>query len=170
MPARLHSNDNVCGLLQAGITLADWFIHETERVYARLRRSEKETDALAIIPWLRSRGGTTTARQMTQHLQRFRGKSAYASETLQQLVKMGKVTLLDAKPGKAGGRPSEVFRLFDDDETAPAKGKKGFRRRRWAKKQSKPSARYKHLIERFKNTKSGVYEVHGTPRSDPCGR
>ena len=90
------------------VALVDWFVRETERVYAILAENDAERGIRSQVQTIRQSDGVITVR----HWQRRRGlnSSAEARAELDCLVEAGHGAFDTPKKGKVG-RPSPVFRL-----------------------------------------------------------
>ncbi|MFM9959688.1 MAG: YfjI family protein [Planctomycetaceae bacterium] len=101
----------------AGITLARWFGHEARRVYAMLAETEDDTDQRQLVEWIRTRGGTATARELQRGPRRFQNATAeFAESELDKLVKAGHEVWEPIEPTAVGGQPTRRFRLQDRDD------------------------------------------------------
>ena len=95
----------------SAIGLAEWFIHETTRVYKLLDRTAEEQRVAELVDWIRTNGGRMTARNMQR---RKKLKSSDEAEAiLDRLVKAEFGDWEPIPPGPAGGRPTREFVLFD---------------------------------------------------------
>jgi hypothetical protein len=103
--------------IASGVALARWFGREAKRVYAMLGESEGEAHERRLVEWIRTRGGSATARQIQQGHRRYRDSADGAEAALCKLVEAG---LGDWEPsGNEQGRPTRVFRLAVVYETPP---------------------------------------------------
>ena len=101
----------------AGITLARWFGHEARRVYAMLAETEDDTDQRQLVEWIRTRGGTATARELQRGPRRFQNATAGVAESeLDKLVKAGHGVWEPIETTAVGGQPTRRFRLQDGDD------------------------------------------------------
>jgi DNA polymerase I-like protein with 3'-5' exonuclease and polymerase domains len=119
--------------IEAGAELARWFAYEAQRIYAALAESAEDRHTRRLIDFIRSNGGTLTARRL-QRSNPARYKTADAAEAaLDALVSAGLAEWVD-KPAPATGRPpARELRLLPhptpdktdktpDDEDAPDEG------------------------------------------------
>jgi hypothetical protein len=104
--------------IAAGITLVEWFIHETERVYFHWSCSEEDRDALKLVAWIRRRGGETTGRALQKASPTRYPATANAEAALEELAKCGLGLWIDVPPGPKGGRPTRKF-LLNPAQTQP---------------------------------------------------
>lgn len=95
--------------IQAGITLVEWFKHETRRVYTVLSYTDEERQAKELLDLIVSKGGTISSRELMRASRRYRGSAKKAEAALTQLVNDGMGTWQTTPPN--GGRPTIVFRL-----------------------------------------------------------
>ena len=95
--------------INAGIRLAEWFKHETRRVYALLAESDDERDRRRLVEWIERKGGLVTAREMQMGCRWLRQAGA-AEAALNELAKAG---CGNWEPSPAGqrGQPTRRFRL-----------------------------------------------------------
>ncbi len=97
--------------IAAGVALARWFGHETERVYTLLHESPAEHLARELVDWIQSVGGRVTARELQRHSRKY-PDSQSAEAALDQLVKTGLGKWEFSVPdGPGAGRPSAAFVL-----------------------------------------------------------
>jgi DNA polymerase I-like protein with 3'-5' exonuclease and polymerase domains len=100
--------------IEAGVTLTKWFAYEARRIYAALRESEEARQVRRLIEFIRSRGGTITARRLRlSNTSRYR-TTEDAEAALDALATAGLADWVDAPPGPDGGRPSRTLRLRPD--------------------------------------------------------
>lgn len=92
--------------IEAGATLARWFRHEAERIYAMFGESDDDRAANELMDWIERRGGSVTVRDVTHGLRAYRGKADDAHEALDGLVKAGRGRW-ECTAG--AGRPTERF-------------------------------------------------------------
>jgi hypothetical protein len=118
------------GSMEAGITIATWFLKEGERIYRMLRfEARKETgedsgasqvsrheDDDALCDWIASRSGVITPNQLRRGPRRYRKRDVDPEARLQGLVDRGRGDWEVRQPS-GPGRPTRVFRL-----RAPASG------------------------------------------------
>jgi len=97
--------------MAAGIQLARWFAHETERVYAMLRESDADRDDRALVEWIQGRGGRMTVRELQQGNRKYRNKADAAESALVGLVQCGVGSWEPVPTTAKGGQPTRVFVL-----------------------------------------------------------
>ena len=105
--------------VEAGIAIAEWFKRESTRILAMLREEEEGDGArLELAEWIATnRGGSVTARDLAKaRRRRYGGDSGKAEKDLRELSKAGYGRLVHRAPGPRGGRPTEDFILYKDDE------------------------------------------------------
>jgi hypothetical protein len=95
--------------MNAGITLAKWFKHETRRVYIMLSETDTERDQRRLVEWIGRKGGTVTAREVRQGC-RWLKKPGAAETALEELVKAGCGSWEQSPPGQRG-QPTRRFTL-----------------------------------------------------------
>jgi len=108
--------------IMAGIKLAKWFVHETERVYEILAESSEDTLTRELVTFIRSKGGRVSVRDVQRNGPReLRKSSECATDALESLVAQGLGKWVYRPPGAKGGAPSRIFHLFecrgDNDKT-----------------------------------------------------
>jgi hypothetical protein len=96
--------------IAAGVTLTEWFKHETRRVYARLSETEQQRDQRRLIEWIENKGGLVTAREVQQGCRWLKEPGA-AEAALEELTKEG-VGIWEPTPAGRPGHPTRRFRLF----------------------------------------------------------
>ncbi len=104
------------------ITLADWFAHETQRVYRLLLGDETSAEAreLADLTELvRRHGGAITVRELMHASRRYRDSAELAEAALDKLVAAG---LAERQTRQTGGRPATVYALRNDRLGPPRPG------------------------------------------------
>jgi hypothetical protein len=94
--------------MSRAIELADWFTHETRRVYQVLADDGAENDIIARIE---ANGGTVTVRELMRWSREFR-TAALAESFLDSLVREGLGRRMWARQS-GRGHPRHVFVLFD---------------------------------------------------------
>jgi hypothetical protein len=97
--------------VRAGITLAEWFAAEAERVYATLRETAQQRQYRELVEWVERRGGEATVRAVQDNLRSRYPTADEARDALAELVEAGLGDWLDTGAGPRGGRPSERFQL-----------------------------------------------------------
>jgi hypothetical protein len=106
--------------IRAGITLAEWFATEAERVYAMLHEKEADRFRRELVDWIAARGGETTAKAV-QDNQRSRYPTADdAKAALDELAATGIGEWLHGTSGPRGGRPSNRLRLRARETSKPS--------------------------------------------------
>ncbi len=110
------STDEIdAGSMAAAIELADWFKHETRRVYALLAESEidralrQADDRLAAF--VVSHGGSVAVREVIAGVRSIANAEA-AERALQRLVDAGRGLWIDKPTSDQGGRPTRLFVLI----------------------------------------------------------
>jgi hypothetical protein len=98
--------------MNAGISLANWFAREAERILAMLRETEDQCEERLLIEWIRSKGGTVTCRELQRHDQRKYPTADHAEERLNELVQAGKGEWRHRPSGPSGGQPTRDFVLL----------------------------------------------------------
>jgi hypothetical protein len=93
------------------IILADWFGHETRRIYAMVQEGDEERERRQLVEWIVGRGGEVTARDLTRNLARYHNRTDKAEAALKTLADAGIGTWAMVQAGDRGGRPKRVFRL-----------------------------------------------------------
>jgi len=98
--------------VENAITLVRWFAGEAERVYAMIDESEDESELRRVREWIEGRGGTATARELSQGIRAYRSQTDQARAALERLIDRGEgYWVVDsARPG----RPSDRMRLTQD--------------------------------------------------------
>ena len=108
--------------MQRAVVLAEWFKHETQRVYtlltesksAREQRGAEET----LMAWIVGQG-EVTERDVERGPRCFRG-SNLAGPTLQRLVSKGALVAESRPAGPSGGQPTTFYRLNGATVSLPA--------------------------------------------------
>ena len=99
--------------MQRAVVLAEWFKHETQRVYSLLANSksarEQRSAEESLLSWIAERG-TVTERDVERGIRCFRG-SNLAGPTLQRLVSKGSLVAETHPAGRSGGQPTTLYRL-----------------------------------------------------------
>jgi hypothetical protein len=96
--------------MAAGIALADWFGHETKRVYSVLRESPEDRDRRRLVELIQAKGGRVTVRELSRS-SRLYSSAAEWEQALGELAEAGVGRWESPKPGRGGGHPVKVFRL-----------------------------------------------------------
>jgi hypothetical protein len=105
--------------VEAGICLSMWFADETERIYAALTESEEARLARRLADWVRSRGGSCTARDLRRSNPIRYQVEGSAETALETLVEAGWGQWTELPSGEQGGRPSRLFEIYlTPDKTA----------------------------------------------------
>jgi hypothetical protein len=97
--------------MTAGIKLAEWFGHETERVYAALRETTEEQQRRELAELIQGLGGRASVRDLCQRRRKYRRDAALAEAHLQHLVDAKLGAWDSPPPGDQGGRPTKIFVL-----------------------------------------------------------
>jgi hypothetical protein len=95
--------------MAAGITLANWFKHETRRTYAMLDETDGERDQRRLVEWIDRKGGTVTAREVQMGCRWLREPGA-AEAALDELAKAGRGSWEQSQAGQRG-QPTRRFKL-----------------------------------------------------------
>lgn len=104
--------------VRSAIGMARWFAGEARRIYAMLAESDADRNRRRLAEWIATRPDrTTTAREVSKHLERFRNDPEAARRALGDLERAGVGEWL-ADGGKPG-RPSESFRLHPPAAETP---------------------------------------------------
>ncbi len=106
--------------VEAGVSLARWFAHEVRRVYALLADPEDPLAGSDLPGFVRRRGGSITARELTRCSRCYRSTRS-AECALDELARAGIGRWQWTQPSADGGRPAKRFLLNSVDET-PALG------------------------------------------------
>lgn len=96
--------------VEAGAELAQWFCHETERLYGVFAETDEDRARRELVEYIRSRGGSVTARDLRRGPRQYRSADA-ASEALEELVQAGLAAWDHQATGKAG-QPAKRLRLI----------------------------------------------------------
>ncbi len=99
--------------MMAGVELAKWFRYEAERVYAIIEESETEVERRQVVELIQRKGGRITANDLRRCSRRF-ATSDEAEKCLDELATAGAGVWETSEHGRAGGRPTRVFRLRMD--------------------------------------------------------
>lgn len=111
--------------LRRAIVIMEWFTHETRRVYEIVEEDASTTRRRSLAEWIRSVGGTVTARELTRSRREFKGDPKRAERELEELVKHGFGSFDWSEHDQTGGRPTRRFVLrrrspaHPADETTP---------------------------------------------------
>lgn len=96
--------------MRDAIRLVTWFKGEARRVYAMLGESDEDRGRRRLAEWIEAHGGEATARQVQQGCRWLKAPGA-AEAAMNGLESAGYGQWHDVPAGKAGGRPTRVFRL-----------------------------------------------------------
>jgi hypothetical protein len=96
--------------IRSGVTIAEWYASEAERVYRVLRETDGSRGQRQVVELIERRGGTITANDLRRRSRLF-VTSEDADKFLDELVKSGIGTWHNVEHGDAGGRPTREFRL-----------------------------------------------------------
>lgn len=102
--------------MSAGITIARWFIGETERIYDLIGEPDDDRDRRELIELIRRNGGSITTTVLADKSRKYRGNGA-AAAALDDLVYAG---LAKTETITTGGRPATVYRLIESIEAIAA--------------------------------------------------
>jgi hypothetical protein len=104
--------------IEAGAELVRWFAYEARRIYSTLTETTAQRETRRQVEWIRSRGGSVTAKELQRSNGRKYPTSADAEVALESLVAAGWGRWQDRPAGPKGGRPTRVFVLQEaSDET-----------------------------------------------------
>jgi len=95
--------------MTAGVTLAEWFKHETRRVYMVLDETDEDRDRRRLVEWIAAKGGVVTARDVQMRYRPLREPGA-AEEALNDLAQRGWGRWETVAPS-GRGRPRRQFCL-----------------------------------------------------------
>jgi len=99
--------------MKQALTLTQWFLSESERVYAMLRSKGSESledrDALLIIAKIKGLGGEATTSQLKDCMSKYHCKGGMAAlrQQLSEMVAAGSLTVRQKTEGR--GRKAEIF-------------------------------------------------------------
>ena len=99
--------------VSSGIAMAQWFAHETCRVYAALTETKEERQERVLLNYIRACGGTVTKRQLMRAGPCF-STADRAAEALDALAEQGWGHWVSGETTAEGGRPADVFQLDRD--------------------------------------------------------
>ena len=103
--------------IEAGIALARWFAHETERIYSILSETDVERKQRTLVEFIRSKGGSVTIRDLMRGGPYYK-KADQAEQALDQLMQDGLGTWETVDTGNVPGPRPQVFRLHDMTNSA----------------------------------------------------
>jgi len=114
-PAELDTRIGSIGVdsVLGGIRLAEWFVHEQERVYSILRETTEQADRRRLVEIIAAKGGRITVRGLMQASRRYRDSAEAAEAVLEDLVGAGLGHWEDRPAGSQGGQPTKEFVLAD---------------------------------------------------------
>jgi hypothetical protein len=92
--------------IQAGAELSRWFAYEARRIYATLRETEDDCQVRRLIEFIRSHGGTMTARRLRLSNTSRSPSTEAAEQALEALAGAGLAEWQEVLAGPQGGRPS----------------------------------------------------------------
>jgi HEAT repeat protein len=112
---RVHTEGDDCEPLdvasvEAGITLARWFGHEAERVYAMFAESAEARTTRQLVDFIHARGGGVTARDVHKSNKAKYPTPEFAEAALNTLAANGVGQWVQAT-GQRGGRPTRKLQL-----------------------------------------------------------
>jgi hypothetical protein len=110
--------------MAAALMLAEWFKHETKRVYSILCETPVAADRRKLVDWLAKRGEPVTARDVQQGCRWLKEPGA-AETALNDLVVSGLGEWQDRPSGPKGGRSTRVFSLFASTKLAETAERQG---------------------------------------------
>ncbi|MFH1919892.1 MAG: DUF3987 domain-containing protein [Planctomycetota bacterium] len=96
--------------MAAGISLARWFVSETDRVYRILEESDTDTEQRQLVEFIERRGGRITANDLQRRSRKI-ADIREADSFLQGLVDAGIGCWVDVPPTAQGGRPTRAFQI-----------------------------------------------------------
>jgi hypothetical protein len=104
--------------IRRAVAIVRWFCDETRRIYGMFGESDQEREQRALLEIVRSRGGRISPRELMQASRAYRGGADVARFALEELQQLGWGRLQKVD---SGGRPSEIFVLYetDDNERQP---------------------------------------------------
>lgn len=109
--------------IAAGITLANWFKKEAQRVYRVLDETAQDNQQRKLVEWIERKGGQITARQLQQG-HRWITNADQANRLMDELEIAGLGDWDDVPPGPNGGQPTRKFCLRDaSTSTQPHKSR-----------------------------------------------
>ena len=88
----------------SGTALADWFLHEAQRVYATFTETQDEREQRELIDWIWAKGGRVTVRDLQRNLSRYANDQDRAEADLRALVDTGHARWEVEEPPANGGR------------------------------------------------------------------
>jgi hypothetical protein len=97
--------------IRSGITLAEWFSAEAERVYAVLRETEDQRQQRELIEWIKRHGDETTDQHLRDSWRGRYPRTEDAESALDELAEAEAGSWIWRPSGPHGGRPTRVFRL-----------------------------------------------------------
>ena len=103
--------------VEAGVVLCRWFAAEARRVYATLSESAEDRDRRRLVEFVRSRGGSMTARQLQHSNSRKYPSSDAAEQALDALAGGGLADWREQPSTQHGGRPTRVLVLHPPADT-----------------------------------------------------
>jgi 5S rRNA maturation endonuclease (ribonuclease M5) len=113
-----HADDRS---IASGVTLAQWYCREAERVYGVLGEADEERGQRELVELIRGMGGMVTVRELRHKRRRYRDDAAQVQADLDGLVEGGIGRWETPKPSDQGGHPSRRFVLgvngVNDNET-----------------------------------------------------
>jgi hypothetical protein len=107
--------------MTAAISMAAWFGEESRRIFAVLLESDEERETRELIELIDHNGGEISARELMRQLRRRFRTSDDANAALQLLVNGKRGTWRPIPPAAAGGAPTRVFMLNEEErgDTTP---------------------------------------------------
>lgn len=108
--------------MRAGITLAEWFVGETRRVYQIVGgESPTVSNCRRLADWIAKRGGTVSIRDVYTGCRWLKEPGA-AEAALKELAGAGLGEWRKQPTGSRGGRPTELFSLSASAEPQDSRG------------------------------------------------
>ena len=103
--------------MAAGITAAEWFKGETERIQKLLSESAEERELRSLADWIRLRGGIVRPSDLVSN-RRDTKTVVQAELNLRRLISAGLGKWNDVPTGPHGGRPTREFVLLSHELSA----------------------------------------------------
>lgn len=96
--------------MASAIRLAGWFGNEARRVYSQFGESEADRSDRLLIEWIRRRGGSATARDLSRGPAEYRREPDRAQKALERLARQG-WGVWGVFQDPRGGRPTDRLTL-----------------------------------------------------------
>ncbi len=97
--------------IEDAIEAVNWFAREAERVYGLFDESDGDREKRELVEWIQGRGGSATARELSQGPRRFRGKTEAAEKALSDLAASGVGEWVMVPAGPKGGQTTRRFQV-----------------------------------------------------------